>query len=244
MNATALLIDLMNLGPLGLCDVIRSADGHYLGRHRGEVGYNVFVGEPKAAPGPGQDRSRQLWQSWSQEQRDAVSFRASAPAEGLPINLGEFGIVPEPLLQEPAPEKLNGETVQKLNALDTIHRLMFGIEWHDERLRKIGEAMSAAGYSFDTEPPAADQAAENRANGRTPAAWPALETLEAVHRELDGKEWSADTTDAIAEILAAAGYTFADPDDDEEAEPLDSEQREALRLRLQAEADQAEGGEG
>lgn len=153
MNATALLLDLMNLGPLGLCDVIRSADGHYLGRHRGEAGYNVFIGEPKAAPGAGQDRSRELWKGWSQEQRQAVTYRAAAPAEGQPIILEEFGISPEPLLQEPAPDPA-----------------------HD-----------------------ADTAAK-------------LAALERIHRALDGTEWSADTTDEIAAILAGIGYTFRDPE--------------------------------
>lgn len=188
MNATALLLDLMNLGPMGLADVTLTSDGHYLGRHAGEAGYNVHIGQPKNAPGPGQDRSREMWEAWSPEQRQAVRQRAANPTDGQPIDLEPFGIEPDPQ-------------------------------------------------------PATDQAAENRANGRTPAAWPALETLEAIHRELDGKEWNADTTDAIAQILAAAGYTFADPDDlddDDEAEPLDAEQREALRLAIEAEADQAE----
>jgi len=188
MNATALLLDLMNLGPMGLADVVLTSDGHYLGRHAGEAGYNVHIGAPKSAPGPGQDRSRELWQSWNLEQRAAVMVRATAPPDGFPIPLDQFGI---------------------------------DVDAHQE-----------------PKPAEPDQAAENRANGRTPAGWPGLETLEAVHRALDGVEWSADTTDAIATILAGAGYTFRDPDELEPAKSVPF-----LGNDDDPEADQAERGE-
>jgi len=146
-NPTALLLDLMNLGPLGVYDVIRSADGHYLGRHKGEAGYNVFIGAPKGAPGPGQDRSRELWASWTQAQRDAVTVRASIPAEGLPIPLEEFGIVPEPLLQDPAPDpQQDADTAGKLEALDAIARQLDGREWDSSTTSAISEILTAAGY--------------------------------------------------------------------------------------------------
>lgn len=34
--------------------------------------------------------------------------------------------------------------------------------------------------------------------------------VNAIHREMDGKEWSADTLDRIAELLKGAGYEIRD----------------------------------
>ena len=39
------------------------------------------------------------------------------------------------------------------------------------------------------------------------------QTLQAIHANMDGKEWSPDTLDAIAEILRGAGFTIREPAD-------------------------------
>lgn len=38
--------------------------------------------------------------------------------------------------------------------------------------------------------------------------------VKAIHAELDGTEWSADTPANIAELLIAAGFTIRHPDED------------------------------
>lgn len=35
--------------------------------------------------------------------------------------------------------------------------------------------------------------------------------LDAIHAELDGKEWSSDTANNIADIMRAAGYVIGEP---------------------------------
>ena len=40
------------------------------------------------------------------------------------------------------------------------------------------------------------------------------DALDAIHAELDGKEWSSDTLDNIAAILRDAGYSIASPDEE------------------------------
>ena len=97
---TALLLDLLNLSPLGLCDVVLTSDGHFIGRRFGEPGYNAFIGAPSGAPGPGMDRSRHLWQSWSDTERAQVRHRAENPPDGSPIPLELFGIEPDPEPEE------------------------------------------------------------------------------------------------------------------------------------------------
>ena len=37
-----------------------------------------------------------------------------------------------------------------------------------------------------------------------------VQLLQAIQDELDGKEWSAETLDAIAEYMRMAGYTIRD----------------------------------
>ena len=39
------------------------------------------------------------------------------------------------------------------------------------------------------------------------------DALLAIQAELDGVEWNADTMEAIAQIMIAAGYRIRDPDD-------------------------------
>lgn len=95
-NPTALLINLLNLRPAGVVDVVLTTDGHFIGRRDGEPGYNAFIGRPSGAPGPGMDRSRELWETFSDVERAAVIHRAGNPPDGEPIPLELFGIEPEP----------------------------------------------------------------------------------------------------------------------------------------------------
>ena len=95
-NATALLINLLNLRPAGVVDVVLTTDGHFVGQNAGEVGYNAFIGRPSGQPGPGMDRSREVWQTFSDVERAAVRYRADNPPDGEPIPLELFGIEPEP----------------------------------------------------------------------------------------------------------------------------------------------------
>lgn len=39
------------------------------------------------------------------------------------------------------------------------------------------------------------------------------EPLYAIHRELDGRAWDADTLDRVADILLAAGFEIREPKD-------------------------------
>lgn len=92
---TELLINLLNLRPSGAVDVIRTIDGHFIGRSFADPGYNLFIGKPSGAPGPGMDRSREVWETYSDSERAAVIHRAANPPDGSPIDLALFGIEPE-----------------------------------------------------------------------------------------------------------------------------------------------------
>lgn len=92
---TELLINLLNLRPSGAVDVIRTTDGHFIGRAFADPGYNLFIGKPSGAAGPGQDRSREVWETFSDSERAAVRQRAANPVDGEPIPLELFGIEPE-----------------------------------------------------------------------------------------------------------------------------------------------------
>ena len=93
MSATDNLIDLMNLGPLGVEDVVRTSDGFYLGQAPGDIGYNVFIGKPDPVhEGPGVERSRAVWEGLTVQQRNAVRMRCNHPLDGERIPLSDFGI--------------------------------------------------------------------------------------------------------------------------------------------------------
>ena len=79
-----------------MVDVVLTTDGHFVGQNAGEVGYNAFIGRPSGQPGPGMDRSREVWQTFSDVERAAVRYRADNPPDGEPIPLELFGIEPEP----------------------------------------------------------------------------------------------------------------------------------------------------
>jgi len=84
------LIDLVNLSPTGAIEITKTGDGHYLGRADGDIGFNIFIGQPSAPhEGPGLTRSLSIWSWLSQPQKIAVV----ALSESLGINLiEEFGI--------------------------------------------------------------------------------------------------------------------------------------------------------
>ena len=84
------LINVMNLRPTGVIAVCRTSDGHYLGQHPGDIGYNVFLGSPKPHPGPGRDRSTQVWNALTLDAQAAVKKIASSPLDGYPIPLTDF----------------------------------------------------------------------------------------------------------------------------------------------------------
>lgn len=92
VDATALLLDVLNLRPAGIVDVVRTGDGCFIGQAPGDIGYNVFIGRPSHHLGPGQDRSRKRWAELTEEEREAVRFRAAHPVDGEPISLAAFGI--------------------------------------------------------------------------------------------------------------------------------------------------------
>ena len=93
IDATTLLLDVLNLRPARIVDVVRTTDGCYIGMDPGDLGYNRFIGKP--APlhaGPGLTRTRERWAALSEDEREAVRVRAAAPPDGSPIPLQEFGI--------------------------------------------------------------------------------------------------------------------------------------------------------
>lgn len=46
----------------------------------------------------------------------------------------------------------------------------------------------------------------------------AVRLITRVHDIMNGKQWDADTMQAIADMLDANGFTFDDPQEDEESE--------------------------
>jgi hypothetical protein len=92
-DATALLLDVLNLRPAGIVDVVRTSDGYYIGQDPGDLGYNHFIGKPpKLHLGPGLDRTRKRWAELTKAQRIAVRARAVLPRDGEAIPLGDFGV--------------------------------------------------------------------------------------------------------------------------------------------------------
>jgi hypothetical protein len=45
-----------------------------------------------------------------------------------------------------------------------------------------------------------------------------IRTLDAIHKVLDGRYWSPDTLERIADLLRGAGYEIRSPEDMEEEE--------------------------
>ena len=91
-SPTENLLNLMNLNLLGLADVVRTSDGFYLGRAPGDIGHNVFIGCPNPNEGPGRERSREVWEALTSQERGAVRARCNHPMDGDRIPLEDFGI--------------------------------------------------------------------------------------------------------------------------------------------------------
>lgn len=64
---------------------------------------------------------------------------------------------------------------------------------------------------------AAEIHAEDKAKGKTSPPRPtlsdikAIDTLDNIHAELDGTEWSSDTLEKVAFLIRAAGYKIREP---------------------------------
>ena len=92
-SATKNLIKLMNLGPTGAVDVVRTSDGFYLGQAPGDIGYNMFIGRPSPVhEGPGLEHTLAVWESLTVQERNAVRMRCNHPLDGERIPLSDFGI--------------------------------------------------------------------------------------------------------------------------------------------------------
>ena len=91
-SPTENLLNLMNLGPLGLADVVRTSDGFYLGQEPGDIGFNVFIGCPSKHEGPGRERTVAVWECLTVQEKDAVRARCNYPVDGSRILLEDFGI--------------------------------------------------------------------------------------------------------------------------------------------------------
>lgn len=93
MKPTKLLLNLMNLQVLPIDDVIRTSDGFYIGHTPGDCGFNAFIGSPSPVhQGPGLERTLEVWDSLTEQEREAVRHRAAHPLDGSPIPLEAFGI--------------------------------------------------------------------------------------------------------------------------------------------------------
>lgn len=58
--------------PRNIADITRTSDGFFLARPVGDIAYNVFLGKPSFHPGPGKDRSREVWAQLTFTQRKAA----------------------------------------------------------------------------------------------------------------------------------------------------------------------------
>lgn len=86
---------------MGLVAICRTSDGHYLGQEKGDLGYNVFIGQPAPVhEGPGLENTRRIWASLTAEEKVGVRRLASNPPDGSPIPLEEGFGVPGPDKEE------------------------------------------------------------------------------------------------------------------------------------------------
>jgi hypothetical protein len=71
--------------------VCRTSDGFYMGRERGDIGYNAFLGSPSLrCEGPGYEFRIKAWERLSEEEKTGVRWIAAHPEDGEPIPLEEF----------------------------------------------------------------------------------------------------------------------------------------------------------
>jgi len=94
MTTLETVLGLMNLPLSRFSGVVRTSDGHYLARSRGDIGYNHFLGRP--APlhdGPGRTNMLKVWSGLTDEQKAAALLYALIPPDGCPLLLHEdFGV--------------------------------------------------------------------------------------------------------------------------------------------------------
>ena len=94
MTTQQTLLKLMCI-PTSIYDgVCRTSDGCYLGRVKGGVGYDAFLGKPGPLhPGPGRNLMLRTWGELDEAQRKAVLALAAAPGDGCAIPLArDFGV--------------------------------------------------------------------------------------------------------------------------------------------------------
>lgn len=90
-SATMNLINIMNLRLTGIEDVVRTSDGHYIGRDPGDIGFNHYIGQPAPVhDGPGRQRSTHVFNGLKPREQEAVRRRAAYPVDGEPIPLNDF----------------------------------------------------------------------------------------------------------------------------------------------------------
>lgn len=97
METKEALLKLMCLPTSRFDGVCRTSDGNYLDQAKGDLGYNVFLGNPSPPhDGPGRRFMFDTWDSLSREERKAVLHLANNPMDGSPIRLKEdFGVPTE-----------------------------------------------------------------------------------------------------------------------------------------------------
>ena len=88
------LLRLMNLPASRFEGVIRTSDGFYLARVKGDIGYNAFLGTPSPPhDGPGRDATLEVWNGLDEQERVEVLALAARPVDGSPILLEkDFGV--------------------------------------------------------------------------------------------------------------------------------------------------------
>ena len=103
MTNNETLLTLMSLPPSQFSGVCRTADGFYIGRAVGDLGYNHFLGRPaRVHDGPGRTQMLVTWTKLTADERRAVIRLAANPPDGQPILLLEdFGI---PIEDDDEPE--------------------------------------------------------------------------------------------------------------------------------------------
>lgn len=94
MNTTTeKLLLLMCIPPDIYSGVVKTADGEYIAKKKGDVGYNDVFGKPVPPhAGPASDFIFDIWATLTPEERKAVVAMAEYPVNGEPIHLEDFGV--------------------------------------------------------------------------------------------------------------------------------------------------------
>jgi hypothetical protein len=95
MDIQQTLLSLMAIpSSFNLEAIVKTADGFYIGRDRGDIGYNRFIGKPSTPhSGPGKDLILKRWHALSAGEQRLIVHAAKHPLDGSPIDLQrEFGV--------------------------------------------------------------------------------------------------------------------------------------------------------